>query len=70
MIKGMKKNIIHSYSAETTEAKALWFQSLSIEDRMELLCSFTELIIQNNPGILETKHTEPVAGRIQVLSKP
>ncbi|MBN1903186.1 hypothetical protein JW926_17830, partial [Candidatus Sumerlaeota bacterium] len=60
----------HSFDAETPEAKALWFQSLSIEERMEAFCSFTDLILQNNPKILESKHAEPVAGRIQVLRKP
>jgi uncharacterized ferritin-like protein (DUF455 family) len=66
----MKVNVIHSRDAETIEAKALWFQSLSIEERMDVFCSFTDLILQNNPGILESKNAEPVAGRIQVLTKP
>jgi len=65
----MKRAIYHSYEAETMEFKSRWFQSLSLEERMDLFCAFTDLILQNNPKILETKNAQPVAGRIQVLSK-
>ena len=65
----MERAIFHSYESETLEFKSRWFQSLSLEERMELFCSFTDLILENNPKILETKNAQPVAGRIQVLSK-
>ncbi len=65
----MDSIVIHDRKAETPEAKALWFQSLPVEERMSLLCEFTDLILDNNPKIVEQKNAQPVEGRIQVLSK-
>ncbi len=61
-------SISHDRSEESLEAKALWFQSLSIEERMELLCAFTDLILTLNPGVVEQKDAQPVAGRVLVLT--
>jgi hypothetical protein len=63
------KTISHDFQEETIEAKARWFQSLSLQDRMELLCLFTDLILSNNPQIVEQKDAKPIAGRVLVLSK-
>ena len=65
----MMKAISHDRQEETSEAKARWFQSLSLSERMDLLCSFTDLILSNNPEIVEQKDAQPVAGRVRVLSK-
>ena len=65
----MEKSISHSREDESMEAKALWFQSLSLSERMDLLCFFTDLILSNNPEIAEKKDAQPVAGRVRVLSK-
>ena len=65
----MEKSISHSREDESMEAKARWFQSLSLSERMDLLCSFTDLILSNNPKIAEKKDAQPVAGRVRVLSK-
>jgi len=51
------------------EAKARWFQSLSLSDRMDMLCTFTDLALSVHPTLQERKHAQPVAGRIQVLSR-
>lgn len=61
--------ISHDFEEETLEAKGKWFQSLSLEERMELLCEFTDLILSVNPEIVEQKDAEQIAGRILVLSK-
>jgi len=61
--------ISHDRSEESIEAKARWFQSLTIEQRAEILCQFTDLILSVNPKILEKKDVKPIPGRIQVLSK-
>ncbi len=61
--------ISHDLQAETPEAKARWFQSLSLEERMEMLCLFTDLVLENNPLIAERKNDQPAAGRVRVLSK-
>ncbi|MFH1881224.1 MAG: hypothetical protein ABIL62_00755 [Planctomycetota bacterium] len=39
----MDKAISHDRKEESAEAKARWFQSLPLSERMEMLCSFTEL---------------------------
>ena len=65
----MVMTISHELAEETPEAKARWFQSLSLSERMDLLCSFTDLVLENNPLIVERKDAEPVAGRVRVLSK-
>ena len=61
--------ISHDWSEETIEAKARWFQSLMISERMDMLCFFTDLALAANPSLQEGRHVEPVQGRIQVLSK-
>lgn len=60
--------VSHDRREETPEAKARWFQSLSLEERMELLCAFTDLVLAANPDLPDRKHAEPVEGRIQVFS--
>lgn len=65
----LSKGISHDRQEETIEAKARWFQSLSLEERMDLLCFFTDLILDSNPDILEQKDVQPIPGRIRVLSK-
>ena len=54
---------------ETIEAKVEWFRSLSLSERMDLLCNITDLALTLNPDILEKKDAQPVKGRIRVLSK-
>ncbi len=65
----MDHSISHDRQEETAEAKARWFQTLTIQEREELLCEFTDMILDINPQILEQKNAQPVAGRICVLSK-
>lgn len=62
--------ISHDRHDETPEAKARWFQSLDMAERMELLCEFTDMALSVNPSLLEKKHAEPAPGRIQVVSAP
>lgn len=45
--------ISHNWQEETLTEKARWFQSLSIAKRADLLCEFTDLILQNNPQIVD-----------------
>jgi hypothetical protein len=63
-----RPSISHNRQDETPEAKARWFQSLTLTERMELLCSFTELLLAANPKLMEQRDAEPVEGRIRVLS--
>ncbi len=65
----MVMTISHELAEETLEAKARWFQSLTLSERMDLLCFFTDLVLENNPLIVERKDAKPIAGRVRVLSK-
>ena len=65
----MNTKISHSRDDESIEAKVEWFRSLSVEERMDLLCCFTDLALTLNPDILEIKDDQPFNRRIQVISK-
>lgn len=65
----MDKSVSYSFKEETPEAKALWFQSLTLLERMDLLCSYTDLILENNPRIVEKKGVKSITKRVQVLEK-
>lgn len=65
----MKTLISHDRREETPEAKARWFKSISLEERMEMLCTFTDLILTVNPRIVETRDAQQTKRRVRVLSK-
>lgn len=64
----MNLSVTHNRQEETIEAKALWFQSLTLAERMEMLCAFTELLLLTNPKIVEQRNAQPVEGRVLVLT--
>jgi hypothetical protein len=65
----MKLRVSHSRELETPEAKARWFQSLPLSTRMDLLCAYTDLILENNPQVLEKRNAEPASGRVRLIRK-
>jgi len=64
----MDISVTHDRREETVEAKTLWFRSLTLAERMDMLCAFTELLLLTNPKIVEQRDAEPVEGRILVLT--
>ncbi len=60
-------SISHDWLEETLEPKARWFQSLSLEERFDIFCEFTDLILENNPSVIDGKDATPIAGRVRVL---
>ena len=64
----MNLQISHSPKDETIEAKVRWFRSLSLSERMNLLCSFTDLALDINPQLSDKKHAEQTEGRIQIIT--
>lgn len=60
--------VSHDWAEETPEAKARWFRSLSMADRMQILCDLTDLVLSVNPSLPEKKRAQPTPGRIQVIS--
>lgn len=66
----MNGTVSHDQKEETIEAKARWFQSLSLNERAELLCQYTDLVLSVNPSIVEQKDAQPIKGRVRVLPEP
>lgn len=65
----MAFSISYSREDESMEAKARWFQSLTLEERMAYFAALTDLILENNPAILEKKrHAKPITRNYIVLS--
>ncbi len=64
----MKFAVTHSREEETIEAKALWFQSLTLSERMDVFCAFTDLALELNPRLPDAKHAQQTQGRVRVLS--
>lgn len=64
----MNLSVTHDRQEETIEAKTLWFRSLTLAERMDMLCAFTELLLLTNPKIVEQRDAEPVAGSVLVLT--
>ncbi|MCA9998322.1 MAG: hypothetical protein KDE56_21315, partial [Anaerolineales bacterium] len=59
------RSVSHDRHEEDIEAKAIWFQSLSLIERMDMLCFFTDMLLGVNPGIVEQKNAKPIAGRVR-----
>ena len=66
----MMPSISHDRSDETVEAKARWFQSLSMSERLETFCEFYELAVALNPGLRGKRHAQGPEGRVRVLELP
>jgi hypothetical protein len=60
--------ISHDRGEETIEAKSLWFQSLSMAERMEIFCAFVDMALSVNPNLREQKDAQPASGRFQIIS--
>ena len=64
----MASSVSHDIREETLEAKARWFQSLSLEERMDVFVAFTNLILENNPDIVKQKYVRPASERVRLIS--
>jgi hypothetical protein len=64
----MTGSVSHDIRAESLEAKARWFQSLFVEERMDVFVAFTNLILENNPDIVKKKPLPLVSDRVQIIS--
>jgi hypothetical protein len=62
--------VSHDLRDESLEAKARWFQSLSLAERMELLCAFTDLALSANPALADVKNAQPTQGRVRIITAP
>ena len=64
----MNGSVSHDIRDESLEAKARWFQSLALEERMDMFVAFTNLILENNPDIVKQKPLPPPSDRVRVIS--
>ncbi len=65
----MNPSISHDRKDESIEAKTRWFRTLSLPERMDLLCWFTDLALQHNPNLPDFKDAQQANGRIRLLSR-
>ena len=63
----MNATVTRDRTEERIEAKALWFCSLTLTERMDMLCAFTELLLMTNPKIVEQRNAQLIEGRVLVL---
>lgn len=66
----MTPGISHDREDESLEAKAFWFQSLTIEERLELFDEVTEMALELNPELANGTDAETPSERIRVLTLP
>ena len=64
----MNSQISHDRNDETIEAKVKWFRSLTLSERMDMLCTFTDFALELNPQLPDKKYAQQTKGRIQILS--
>ena len=65
----MNGSVSHDIREEGLRAKARWFQSLTLEERMDVFVAFTNLILENNPEVVNQKYVRPASERVRVISK-
>jgi hypothetical protein len=65
----MEVAISHDRDEESLEAKTKWFQTLSMNERTNFLCQFTDMLLGVNPSVVEQKDAQPIEGRVLVVSK-
>ena len=63
-------SISHDWQEETPEAKARWFQSLSLSARLDVFFNLMDVMMEINPAMAESKDAQPVPGRVLVLELP
>lgn len=64
----MNLQISHDRNDETIEAKVKWFRTLSLSERMDMLCAFTDLALDLNPQLPDIKYAQQTKGRVRILS--
>jgi len=63
------KQISHDFNDESIEAKVRWFRALPLSERMEILCNYTDLALEFNPGLAGKRDAQSTKGRVRILSE-
>ena len=64
----MNSQISHDRNDDTIEAKVKWFRALTLSQRMDMLCTFTDFALELNPQLPDKKYAQQTKGRIQILT--
>ena len=64
----MKAQISHDRDDESIEAKVNWFRMLSLSERMDLLCAYTDLALELNPRLSDKMDAQPTKRTFQIIS--
>ena len=64
----MNSQISHDRNDDTIEAKVRWFRALTLSQRMDMLCTFTDFALELNPQLPDKKYAQQTKGRIQILT--
>jgi hypothetical protein len=66
----LEPKVIQSREAETIQAKALWFKSLTVEERLDIFCEITEMALALHPELAQGTHVTPLPANTQVIRLP
>ncbi len=64
----MNKTVTHDRKEENIEAKVRWFKSLSLSERKDTFCAFTDLALTLNPDLPDKKDAQQTERRVQIIS--
>lgn len=64
----MTGSISHDIRDESLEAKARWFRSLALKERMDVFVAFTNLILENNPDVVKKEPLPRASDRVRIIS--
>lgn len=66
----MKLRLSDEFTDESLAEKARWFAGLTTEERIAWLDEWTEIILQNNPQVMERFHDDKsFKGTVCILRK-
>ena len=63
-----ERSVSHSREDESPEAKAYWFRSLSMPERMQALCDLTDIALSVNPDLQDKRRAQSAQGGIRIVS--
>lgn len=63
----MLTSISHDRADESMEAKARWFQTLSIEERLEFLCELVDMALEVRPQLAEPADATFAEGSLRIV---
>ena len=66
----MSVKVLYGYEHETLEAKAAWFRTLSVADRLRHLDAMYRLAVAVNPNFRKGRELGQILGSVRVLELP